>query len=153
MISLNKVHLIGNITADPEVTQTSSWKFVARFGLATNRVWKDNSWKKEQIEFHNIVFWWKLAEVIWQYLKKWNKIYIDWRLQTSHWEDKTWVKKYKTEIIGEGLIMLGLPQQKQAKIIETVIEDSKEEEEELDEEVVVETKKKKKKWDLEEVPF
>ncbi|MBP8017055.1 single-stranded DNA-binding protein, partial [Candidatus Gracilibacteria bacterium] len=119
----------------------------------TNRVWKDNSGKKEQIEFHNIVFWGKLAEVIGQYLKKGNEIYIDGRLQTSHWEDKTGVKKYKTEIIGEGLIMLGLPQQKQAKIIETVIEDSKEEEEELDEEVVVETKKKKKKGDLEEVPF
>jgi single-strand DNA-binding protein len=78
MNSLNKVQLIGNITADPEVRQTPNGQFVANFSLATNRTWKDASGvKQEQSEFHNVVVWGKLAEIVDQYVKKGKKIYVE----------------------------------------------------------------------------
>ena len=106
-MDLNKVQLIGNITQDIELKQTPNWQLVTNFSIATNRSWTDNNQQKqEQVEFHNIVLWWKLAEIASNFLKKWDKTYIEWRLQTKVYEDKTWVKKYKTEIIWENLIML-----------------------------------------------
>ncbi|HBY75025.1 MAG: single-stranded DNA-binding protein [Candidatus Woesearchaeota archaeon] len=78
MNSLNKVQLIGNLTADPEVRQTPNGQYVANFSMATNRVWKDSAgMKQEQVEFHNIVVWGKLAEIVEQYVKKGKKIYIE----------------------------------------------------------------------------
>lgn len=110
MNSLNKVQLIGNLTADPEIKQTPNGQFVANFSLATNRTWKDASWmKQEQTEFHNVVVWGRLAEIVDQYVKKGKKIYIEWRLQTRSWEDQTWAKKYKTEIVAENVILLWSP--------------------------------------------
>lgn len=110
MNSLNKVQLIGNLTADPEVRQTPNGQYVANFSMATNRVWKDSAgMKQEQVEFHNIVVWGKLAEIVEQYVKKGKKIYIEWRLQTRTWEDQAGVKKYKTEIIADNVILLGAP--------------------------------------------
>ena len=110
MNSLNKVQLIGNLTADPEVRQTPNGQYVANFSMATNRVWKDTAgMKQEQVEFHNIVVWGKLAEIVEQYVKKGKKIYIEWRLQTRTWEDQAGVKKYKTEIIAENVILLWAP--------------------------------------------
>ncbi len=108
MNSLNKVQLIGNITSDPEIKQTPNGQTVATFSIATNRDWKDAQGEKQSVaEFHNIVAWSKLAEIIEQYVKKWQKTYIEWRLQTRSWEDQDGNKKYKTEIIAENLIMLG----------------------------------------------
>ncbi|MDD2487481.1 MAG: single-stranded DNA-binding protein [Candidatus Gracilibacteria bacterium] len=110
MNSLNKVQLIGNITADPEVRQTPNGQYVANFSLATNRVWKDASGaKQEQSEFHNVVVWGKLAEIVEQYVKKGKKIYVEGRLQTRSWEDQTGAKKYKTEIVADNVILLGTP--------------------------------------------
>ena len=106
MNSLNKVQLIGNLTRDPELRQTPNWTMVCNIWLATNRVFISNWDKQEQTEFHDIVLWWKLAETVNTYLKKWNKAYIEWRLQTRSWEDQTWVKRYKTEIVAENMIML-----------------------------------------------
>lgn len=110
MNSLNKVQLIGNVTIEPEVKQTPNGQFVANFNLATNRTWKDASGtKQEQSEFHSIVVWGKLAEIVQQYVQKGKKIYIEGRLQTRSWEDQTWAKKYKTEILAENVILLGAP--------------------------------------------
>ena len=106
MNSLNKVQLIGNVTATPEIKETPSGQKVASFSLATNRSYKDASGEKQdQAEYHNIVVWGKLAEITEQYITKGKKLYIEGRLQTRSWETDSG-KRYKTEIVGESLLML-----------------------------------------------
>lgn len=106
MNSLNKVQLIGNVTATPEIKETPSGQKVASFSLATNRSYKDASGEKQdQAEYHNIVVWGKLADIIEQYITKGKKLYIEGRIQTRSWETDSG-KRYKTEIVGESLLML-----------------------------------------------
>ncbi|MBI5037627.1 MAG: single-stranded DNA-binding protein [Candidatus Kerfeldbacteria bacterium] len=106
-MNLNKVMLIGNITRDPEVRATPTGQSVASFSVATNRRWKDQSGQtKEQVEYHNIVAWRKLADIVGQYVKKGTKVYVEGRLQTRSWDDQSGTKRYRTEIIAENLIML-----------------------------------------------
>jgi single-strand DNA-binding protein len=106
-MDLNKVMLIGNITQDPEVRTTPSGISVTSFGLATNLIWNDQQGQKqEKVEFHNIVAWRRLAEIMGQYLHKGSKIYIEGRLQTSSWDDQSGNKKYRTEVIADNMIML-----------------------------------------------
>ena len=106
-MDLNKVQIIGRITQDIELKQTPNWQNVTSFSVATNRNWTDSSWtRQEQVEFHNIVLWGKLAEIASQYLKKWSKVYIEWRLQTRNWEAQDGTKRYRTEIVWENMIML-----------------------------------------------
>jgi len=105
--SLNKVQLIGNLTQDPEVRQTPGGQNVCSIGVATNRRWTDSSGQRqEKAEFHNIVFWGKLAEIVGQYLKKGSKIYVEGRLETRNWEAQDGTKRYRTEVIAESMIML-----------------------------------------------
>ncbi len=106
-MDLNKVQIIWNITQDIELRQTPNWQNVASMTVATNRTWTDQSGiKQEQAEFHNVVLWGKLAEIAHQYLWKWKKVYIEWRLQTRSWEAQDGTKRYRTEIIAENMIML-----------------------------------------------
>ena len=106
-MDLNKVQIIGNITQDLELRQTPNWQNVCSFWVATNRSWTDSSWaRQDQAEFHNVVLWWKLAEIANQYLQKGKKVYIEWRLQTRNWESQDWTKRYRTEVIWENMIML-----------------------------------------------
>lgn len=106
-MDLNKVQIIGNITQNIELKQTPNGQNVVSFSVATNRSWTDNNgMKQEQAEFHNIVLWWKLAEIADKYLNKWAKIYIEWRLQTRSWEAQDQTKRYRTEIVWENMIML-----------------------------------------------
>ena len=106
-MDLNKVQIIGRITQDIELKQTPNWQNVTSFSIATNRNWTDSSWtRQEQVEFHNIVLWWKLAEIAGQYMKKGSKVYMEWRLQTRNWEAQDWTKRYRTEIVWENMIML-----------------------------------------------
>ncbi|MDZ7798747.1 MAG: single-stranded DNA-binding protein [Patescibacteria group bacterium] len=107
-MDLNKAQIIGNLTRDPEVRSTTSGQSVASFGVATNRVWKDKASgeRKSSAEFHNIVAWGRLAEICQQYLKKGSKVYFEGRLQTRSWEDPSGVKKYRTEIVAQNMIML-----------------------------------------------
>lgn len=105
--SLNRAMIIGNLTRDPELRQTTSGQQVCSFGVATNRSWKDQSGEKqEQVEYHNVVAWGKLAEICGQYLNKGKKVYIDGRLQTRDWEGQDGVKRYRTEIVADNMIML-----------------------------------------------
>ena len=108
-MDLNKVQIIGRLTRDPEIRTTTTGKNVASFSVATGFTWTDQSGtKKEQTEFHNVVAWGKLADIIGQYLKKGKQVYLEGRLQTTSWDDKTsGQKRYKTEIIAENMIMLG----------------------------------------------
>lgn len=107
MNSLNKVQLIGNTTAAPEVKETPNGQKVASFSIATNRVWKDASGEKQEaVDFHNVVVWGKLADIVEQYLEKGKKVYVEGRLSTRSWEDDSGSKRYKTEIVVENIILL-----------------------------------------------
>ncbi len=106
-MSLNKAQLIGNLTRDPEVRQSANGTMVANFGLATNFTWTDSQGiRQTKAEFHNIVAWRKLAEICSTYLKKGSKVYIEGRIQTRDWEGQDGVKRQRTEIIADNMIML-----------------------------------------------
>lgn len=107
-MNLNKAMIIGNVVRDPEMRSTNGGQNVTSFSIATNMVWKDQGTgeKKEKAEFHNIVAWRRLAEISNQYLKKGSKVYIEGRLQTRSWDDPNGIKRYRTEIIAENMIML-----------------------------------------------
>ena len=109
MASVNKVILIGNLGKDPEVKYTPSGMAVARFSIATNeRVKdKDGNWG-DRTEWHNIVLFDRKAEVAGEYLKKGRTVYIEGSIRTNSWDDKeTGQKKYRTEIIGSQMVLLG----------------------------------------------
>jgi single-strand DNA-binding protein len=107
--SVNKVILVGNLGKDPEVKYTPNGTAVAKFSLATNERFKDKGGEwQDRTEWHSIVAWQRLAEIIGEYVKKGSKVYIEGRLQTSSWEDKqSGEKKYRTEIIASDLVLLG----------------------------------------------
>jgi len=104
--SVNKVILVGNLTRDPELRYTPQGHAVCSFGLATNREWKTEGEKQESAEFHNIVAWNKLAELCSQLLTKGSKIYVEGRLQTRDWTGDDGVKRYKTEIVMDEMVLL-----------------------------------------------
>lgn len=109
-MNLNKAMIIGNLTRDPEVRTTPAGASVASFSVATNFVWTDaNSQRQEKVEYHKVVAWRKLADIIGQYLKKGSKVYIEGRLQTRDWTGQDGVKRTSTEIIAENMIMLDRP--------------------------------------------
>ncbi|MEW6430909.1 MAG: single-stranded DNA-binding protein [Myxococcota bacterium] len=105
---VNKVILIGNLGADPEVRFTPGGQAVANFRVATNESWTDkNGQKQERTEWHRIVVWGKLAELCGEYLKKGRQAYIEGRLQTREWTDKEGKKNYTTEIVANTVQFLG----------------------------------------------
>lgn len=107
MYSLNRVQIIGNVTRDPEMRYTPNGQAVCSFSVATNRRWRDKDGNnQEQTEFHNVVAWGKVAEIISQYVKKGNKIYIEGRLQTRNWEGQDGTKRNRTEIVMEDFVFL-----------------------------------------------
>lgn len=110
MYSLNRATIIGNLTRDPEVKQIPSGQSVCTFSVATNRSWNGQDGKKQEAtDFHNVVAWGKLAEICGQYLTKGRKVYIEGRLQTHDWEGQDGVRRYRTEIITENMIILDRP--------------------------------------------
>ncbi|MDH3404596.1 MAG: single-stranded DNA-binding protein [Acidobacteriota bacterium] len=106
---VNKAIIIGNLGRDPEVRTTPSGQPVANFSVATTRKWKDRDGNlQEKTEWHDIVCWGRQAEIAGQYLTKGKQVYIEGRLETRSWEDKTHGdKRYRTEIICENFQMLG----------------------------------------------
>lgn len=107
--SVNKVILIGNLGRDPEIRYTPNGLAVANLTIATSEVWKDkqSGENQERTEWHRIVLYQRLAEIAGEYLKKGAKIFIEGRLQTRKWQDKTSGQdRYTTEIIGDSLQML-----------------------------------------------
>lgn len=106
-MNLNKAMIIGNLTRDPEMRTTPSGAQVASFSVATSLVWTDQSGQQQRkSEFHNIVAWRKLAEICGQYLRKGSKVYVEGRLQTTEWTGQDGIKRYRTEIVLENMIML-----------------------------------------------
>ena len=109
MASVNKVILVGNLGKDPEVRYAPSGDAFANVTIATTRTWKDKNSgeKKEETEWHRIVFNGRLAEIAGEYLKKGRSIYVEGRLRTRKWQDKDGTDKYTTEIIADQMQMLG----------------------------------------------
>lgn len=106
--SVNKVILLGNVGKDPEIKATASGTVVATFSIATSERFKDKTgnWQ-DRTEWHNLVAYQRTAEIVRDYVKKGNKLYVEGRLQTSSWDDKTTgQKRYKTEIIVNDLSLL-----------------------------------------------
>ncbi len=105
---VNKVILIGNLGADPEVRFTPGGQAVANFRIATSESWTDkNGQKQERTEWHRIVVWGKLAELCGEYLKKGRQCYVEGRLQTREWTDKENRKNYTTEVVANAVTFLG----------------------------------------------
>jgi len=106
MAGVNKVILVGNLGKDPEVRTLENGRKVANFSLATSEAYKDkNGERVERTEWHNIVFWGPIAEVIERYVKKGSKIFVEGKLRTRSYEQDG-VKKYITEIDGQNMTML-----------------------------------------------
>lgn len=105
---VNKVILIGNLGADPEVRFTPSGQAVANFRIATSESWTDKQGQKqERTEWHRIVVWGKLGELCGEYLKKGRQCYVEGRLQTREWTDKENKKNYTTEVVATQVTFLG----------------------------------------------
>lgn len=125
MRCVNKVILIGNLTRDPEMRQTTSGQSIVTFGLATNREWmtKDNR-KMTSTEFHELVAWAKLGEICYQYLKKGKLVYVEGYLKTRIKILPDGTKKFRTEIVVQDMIMLEKKSQgsdeEENKILEAV---------------------------------
>src|SRR6476660_7477069 len=105
---VNKVILVGNLGADPEVRFTPGGQPVANFRIATSESWTDKSGQKqERTEWHRIVVWGKLAELCGEYLAKGRQCYVEGRLQTREWTDKENKKNYTTEVVANAVTFLG----------------------------------------------
>src|SRR5438045_2358159 len=105
---VNKVILVGNLGADPEVRFTPSGQAVANFRIATSESWNDkNGQKQERTEWHRIVVWGKLGELCGEYLAKGRQCFVEGRLQTREWTDKENRKQYTTEVVAQNVVFLG----------------------------------------------
>ena len=106
---VNKAIIVGNLGRDPEVRYTADGRAVANVTIATSESWKDkqSGERQEKTEWHRVVFFGRLAEIAGEYLKKGAQVYIEGRLQTRKWEDKSGQERYTTEIVASEMQMLG----------------------------------------------
>jgi single-strand DNA-binding protein len=108
MGSVNKVILVGNLGADPELKYTPSNRAVCNLSVATNEVWKDkNGQKQEKTEWHRVNVWGEQAENCSKFLTKGRMVYVEGRLQTRSWDDKDGKKRYSTEVVADRVVFLG----------------------------------------------
>ena len=105
---LNKVLILGNLGADPDIKYTQAGSPVANLSVATSESWKDKTTneKVEKVEWHRVVVFGRLAEIAGEYLKKGSKIFVEGKLQTRDWEDSEGKKRYTTEVIAREMTML-----------------------------------------------
>ena len=108
MASVNKVIIVGNLGQDPDIRYTADGSAVANISVATTDTWKDKQTgeKKENTEWHRIVFFKRLAEIVGEYLKKGSQVYIDGKLRTRKWQDQSGNDRYTTEIVASDMKML-----------------------------------------------
>jgi single-strand DNA-binding protein len=107
-MAVNRVILIGNLGADPELSYTPSGTAKVNMRLATHEVWTNKDGEKgERTEWHRVIAWGRLAEICGQYLSKGRQIFIEGRIQTRSWEDRDGNKRWTTEIVATGMQMLG----------------------------------------------
>ena len=107
MGSVNKVLIIGNAGKDPETKYTESGTAVCTLTMATKHSWKEkDGQRQEKTEWHRVVFWGKLAEIVDKYVKKGSQVYVEGRIETRKWTDKNGHDKYTTEIVADQMQML-----------------------------------------------
>jgi single-strand DNA-binding protein len=107
-MSVNKVILVGNLGANPEVRYTQGGQAVANLRIATTERWTDKGGQKQEAtEWHRVVLWGKLADIASQYLVKGRQVYIEGRIRTRQWQDQQGQKRFSTEIVGLNMQMLG----------------------------------------------
>ena len=107
MAGVNRVIIVGNLGADPEIRHTQGGDAVATLSVATSETWKDKSGEKqERTEWHRVVMWRRLAEIAQQYLRKGSKVYLEGQLQTRKWQAQDGSDRYTTEIVADQMQML-----------------------------------------------
>lgn len=122
---VNKVILVGRLGVDPEIKYTATGTAVCRLSLATSESWTDkDGQKKDRTEWHRIIVWAKLAQICGEYLKKGRQIYVEGRLQTRSWEDKSGNKRYSTEIVANTVQFLGSGDKQGASPKDDFVDDS-----------------------------
>jgi single-strand DNA-binding protein len=105
--SVNKAIIVGNLGSDPEIRTTPNGARVATLSVATNRRWADKSGAtQEDTQWHRVIAWNKLAEIVEQYLKKGDRVFVEGRIQYRQWEDQNGQKRYSTEIVALDMVML-----------------------------------------------
>lgn len=110
-MAVNKVILLGRAGKDPETRYMTNGEAVTNLSIATSETWKDKSGeKKEKTEWHNLVFYKRLAEVVGEYVKKGSQLYVEGKIQTRKWQDKDGKDHYTTEIVVNDMQMLGSKQ-------------------------------------------
>ncbi len=153
-MNLNKVILIGNLTADPELRSTPSGQPVCNFRMATNRIWVDKNThqKQQEAEYHTVVAWGKLAEVASRFLTKGSLVMIEGRLRTRSWQDSSGQKRFRTEIVAQTLQM-GPRGQKTSEGSESSHPDGHEDIPIIEEPVTVSEEKGEEEIDVKDIPF
>ena len=107
-MGVNKVILVGNLGANPEIRYTQGGQAVGNMRIATTERWTDrNGQKQEQTEWHNVVVWGRQAEIVGQYLTKGRQVFVEGRIRTRQWQDKTGQKRFTTEVVALNVQMLG----------------------------------------------
>jgi single-strand DNA-binding protein len=115
-MSVNRATLLGHLGADPEMRTTASGQHVCTLRIATDSNWTDKSGKKQEAtEWHRVVLWGRLAEIAEQYLKQGQQVYLEGRLQTREWLDRSGQKRYSTEIVAHNLQLVGRPARKESE--------------------------------------
>ena len=124
---VNKVILIGNLGKDPDITVLPNGTTIANFTIATSETWKDkqSGQQQEKTEWHRVTAYKRLAEIVGEYLNKGSKVYIEGRLQTRKWQDKSGVDHYTTEIVANELNMIDVRQQNLDKTLESSVNEYK----------------------------
>jgi len=108
---INKVILVGNVGADPDIRSTAAGNAVTNISIATSESWEKDGEQQERTEWHKVVFFGKLAGIVGEYVSKGSKLYIEGKLQTNEWE-KDGVKRYSTEIVANEMQMLDKKEKK-----------------------------------------
>jgi len=108
---INKVILVGNVGADPDIRSTAAGNAVTNISIATSESWEKDGEQQERTEWHRVVFFGKLAGIVGEYVSKGSKLYIEGKLQTNEWE-KDGVKRYSTEIVANEMQMLDKKEKK-----------------------------------------
>ena len=105
---INRVTLVGNLGNDPEVRHTNNGDPIANISVATTEIWRDkqSGEQQERTEWHRVVFFSRLAEIVRDYLRKGSKVYVEGSLRTSKWKDKNGMDRYTTEIIANEMLLL-----------------------------------------------
>ena len=145
-MNFNRIFILGNLTRDPELRQTPNGQSVANFGVATNRIWIDkNGNRQQEVEYHNVVAFGKLAQIAAQYLNKGRLVFVEGRIRTRSWEDASGQRRTRTEIIALNFQMGPRPKEKETEVIPEIVDQI--------EEVDLDDSQSENKSESSEMPF